>query len=58
LSPLRRLNDATLFIAAYARIHWAIGVNAEKLASNNSSCIITLTIPIKEQTSPGFAEVL
>jgi hypothetical protein len=28
LSPLRALNAATFLIAACARIHWAIGVNA------------------------------
>jgi hypothetical protein len=58
LSPLRGLKDATFFIAACTRIYWAVGVNAGEFAVSNSSCIITLAIWIKEQTSPGFAEVL
>jgi hypothetical protein len=58
LGPLRVLNDATFLIAACARIHWAIDVNVGKIASSNSSLFITLAMPIKDQTSPGFAEVL
>jgi hypothetical protein len=52
------LNDATFLIAAYARIYWAIGVNTGEIAVSSSICIITLANPIKEQTSPGLAQVL
>jgi hypothetical protein len=37
LNPLRGLNDAMFFIAACARIIWAIGLNASEIASGYSN---------------------